>query len=156
MQFTCSTWVDAEPDEVFDFANDLSKCDRWMKNLVAIRTEDGGPVREGAKVHETRKMFGKEHTEVFEVTRFERPAAVGMHVDSCSGKASYDFSFRYNAEGDGTRITLDGQAGSKGLIAKLMAPMGKRMFTKMMNAELAALKAAVELEVSPAAGEGDG
>ncbi|WP_391558837.1 hypothetical protein [Robertmurraya sp.] len=52
---------------------DLDSAKHWMQGLVGIERLDVGPIRLGSQWKETRKMFGKEATEHFEVVELTEP-----------------------------------------------------------------------------------
>ena len=133
--------MDAPHDQVFDAMADLDGATYWMPGLVGLERLDAGALGPGSRWKETRKIFGKEAFEVFEVTEFVRPTRLGLRVDGSQGTSSrgeYLFQYRLDPENGGTRVHLDGEIrGLSGLLAvfgRLMAGPYKKACAKDLQA----------------------
>ena len=149
MALTCKVdvLIAAPPERVWAGLVDVDRMGEWMKGLVKIERLTEGPLAVGSQFSETRKMFGREATEVFEVTKFEPPRLLELYVDGkkgSSGCGEYRFRHILTPEGAGTRLVLDGeiggQSGCMALIGKVMIGPMKKAFRK----ELASFGAWVE------------
>lgn len=143
MALTCKVdvLIAAPPERVWAGLVDVDRMGEWMKGLVRIERLTEGPLTVGSQFRETRKMWGREAGEVFEVTVFDPPRLLELYVDGkrgSSGCGEYRFRHTLTPEGAGTRLTLSGEfGGQKGCMAflsKLMLGMMKKAFRKELLA----------------------
>ena len=155
MPLTCETEVTihAPPERVWAGLIDIDRMGEWMKGLVRIERLTEGPFGKGTQFRQTRKMYGREASEVFEVYEFDPPRVLGLYIDGkkgSSGCGEYRFLHTLTPTAAGTRLVLSGEfGGQKGCMAflsKLMIGMMKKAFRK----ELLALGAWVERSAPPA------
>ncbi|MGH7645383.1 MAG: SRPBCC family protein [Gemmatimonadales bacterium] len=148
LQFMIREEVAAPPAQVFAAATDLHAARQWMPNLVSLETLTAGPFGKGTKFRETRKMFGRDATEYFEVTGYEPGKQFEFFVDGTKGssrRGQYRFRYAFAPSAKGTTVTLDGDIGGMGKIGELigrllMGPVMKKAIAK----DLAALRKYVE------------
>ena len=149
MPLTCEieVTVAAPPERVWAAMIDVDRMGEWMKGLVRIERLTDGPFGKGTQFRQTRKMYGREASEVFEVTEFDPPRFFELYVDGkkgSSGCGQYRFRHTFTPEGAGTRLTLSGefggQSGCMALLGKIMLGPMKKAFRK----ELVAFGAWVE------------
>ena len=119
---------------------DLDSAKDWMQGLVGIERMDEGPLREGSQWRETRKMFGKEATEHFEVVELVEPEKIVLRCDGTkgtTGKGEFVFTYLLVSSGDQTEVTLLGEIrGLTGLskwFGKLMAGVFKKACAKDLD-----------------------
>jgi hypothetical protein len=101
----------------------------------------------GTEWRETRRMFGREASEVFAVTACEAPSRLSLLVDGKRGasrKGEYRFEYVLSPEGTGTSVRLNGQIDMPGWIAGLMTRMFIGMFKKAHDKDMRALKQHIE------------
>jgi hypothetical protein len=126
---------------------DLDSAKQWMQGLVGIERMDRGPMRVGSKWKETRKMFGKEASEYFEVVELEEPNKIVLRCDGTkgtTGKGEYIYTYTLTSSDGHTEISLYGEI--KGLTG-LTKWFGKVMIGTFKNAcakDLDALKSYLE------------
>ena len=80
VQFEVARHLTAEPERVFEALTNLDGASAWMPGLVKIEPADAAPVKVGTRWRETRRMFGHEATEDFEVTTVDAPRRLGLRV----------------------------------------------------------------------------
>ena len=100
IEFTIEERVVAAPHAVFSVATDLENVGRWMPNFVRVERLTDGRFGVGTRWRETRKMFGAEATEEFEVTRCDPPRRVELFVDGRKGsskRGAYRFVYRFKS-----------------------------------------------------------
>lgn len=129
---------------------DLDSAKHWMKGLVGIERLDDGPLQVGSQWKETRKMFGKEASEYFEVAELHEPDKIVLRIDGTkgtTGKGEFVFTYILDASGDHTEVTLYGEInGLKGL-TKLFGKMMAGVFKKACVKDLDSLKGYLEKEI---------
>lgn len=151
MEFTLSEHVAASPERCFHVATDLEAAGAWMNDLVRIERLDDGPLKAGSEFLETRKMFGREATEHFEVVAVEEPSRVSLRVDGSkgtSGRGEYLYTYRFAPEGDGTRVDLDCEVRGSGVVMGLMMKLMSGSFRGALEKDLASMKAYAERRAS--------
>jgi uncharacterized protein YndB with AHSA1/START domain len=149
MPLTCEVEVTiaAPPERVCAAVLDLDRMGEWMKGLVRIERLTEGPLAKGTQFRQTRKFWGREASEVFEVTEFDPPRFFELYVDGKKGSSGcgwYRFRHTFTPEGAGTRLVLSGEFGGQ---TGCMALLGKVMLVPMKKAfrkELLAFGAWVE------------
>ncbi len=146
MQISVSETVAASRDEVFAAYTDL---DRVSEAITAItRLEELTPARfgEGTRWRETRKEFGKTHTEEMWVAAFHPPAAYTVQAQSHGTR--YETTFTFEAvDAQATRVTITFVGTPETFGAKVMSPMWfamKGSVRKMFARDLLEMKAACE------------
>ncbi|MBL7741424.1 MAG: SRPBCC family protein [Chitinophagaceae bacterium] len=147
IQFTVTEQFSVVKEKVFDGLTDLDGARDWMKGLVRIEKIKGEKVETGAVWRETRKMFGKEATEEFEVTSVIQNKEIRLRVDGTKGsskKGEYLFQYLLTEKNGGTAVTLNGEiAGLKGFSA-LFGKLFAGMFKKACRKDLRTLKQYLE------------
>lgn len=132
------------PAAVFAALTDPEGWGAWMPGFVGVQREGAGPLRPGDTWRETRRMYGREATEHFEVLAVEPPARLSLRVDGrkgSTGRGEYRFEYRLAPTGGGTEVTLDGRADGMGWVGRLLGPLMVGTFRKACRADLAALRA---------------
>jgi carbon monoxide dehydrogenase subunit G len=149
MPLTCEieATVAAPAERVWASLLDIGRMGEWMKGFVRVERLTEGPLAKGSQFRQTRKMFGREASEVFEVFEFDPPRVLGLYVDGkkgSSGRGWYRFRYTLAPDGAGTRLVLSGefggQSGCMALLGKIMLGAMKKAFRK----ELLTFKAWVE------------
>ena len=142
-RFDTEVEFDASPGQVFDAMADIDGFGRWMQGFVAAEKLSEGPYGVGTRWRETRRMFGKEASELFEVRTCERPMELTLYVDGSqgsTGKGEYLFRYRLQPAGSGTRLRCEAQVTMPGLFAKLLGWLFIGSFKKACDRDLYALR----------------
>lgn len=123
--FKRSVVIERPIEEVFDFATNLANASKVMPNVTKAEMVTEGGMKPGAKFRETRVMKGKEHTMLIEILEHSRPsihAAKSAMMGMCA-----TFTFRFLAEGKGTRVELEAEVRGNflwwlflGMISRMM------------------------------------
>lgn len=121
---------------------DLEAASQWMQGLVGIERLDEGPMKVGSQWKETRKMFGKEATEHFEVVELHEPDKIVLRCDGTkgtTGKGEFVFTYLLTASADQTEVTLNGEINGLTGFAKLFGKLMAGTFKKACEKDLDAL-----------------
>ena len=132
----------ASPHEIFRAMTDLDGAGEWMPGFVRIqRLGAPGELGVGSRWRETRRMFGKEATEEFEVTEVSPPERLRLRVDGSKGASGAgEFLFTYTLVPTvlGTLVTLDGEirglTGVMGVMGRVFSGIFKRACTRDLDA----------------------
>jgi carbon monoxide dehydrogenase subunit G len=133
---------DSKPN-VYKYLLNLDDAKNWMKGLVRMERLDEGPIQVGSKWMETRKMYGHESTEHFEVTELHEPDKIVLRCDGTkgtTGKGEFIYTYRLKSAGDSTEITLNGEINGLTGMAKFFGKMMAGTFKKACAKDLEALK----------------
>lgn len=148
IRFTSEVRTQASPDRVFAAMTDPEAMSRWMPNLVGIEALSEGPLQVGSRFRETRRMFGREATEHFEVTGYEPDRRLVLRVDGSqgtTGKGIFLFDHELVSEGEDTRVILRAEIDlGGGLFTRLMGWAMQGFFRKGIEGDLRALASWLE------------
>ena len=147
LHFTASEWIGASPNVVYGVATSLELAGKWMPNFVRMEKLTPGAFAPGTKFRETRKMFGKTQSELFEVVETDPPNRVRLYVDGTKGasqRGRFDFTYDFVLEGDGTNVTLSGSLSELTWFWELLARLFIRSMRKSCAADLRAMKTYIE------------
>jgi uncharacterized protein YndB with AHSA1/START domain len=143
IEFTVEVHIARPPADVFAVAGDPARLPEWQPLVVATERLNGGsgPLREGARIRETREVRGRRVEQVVEVATYDPPRRFDLRIVEGPFPVHGDFLFEPSA--GGTRVRLrahGGLPGAKRLLEPAFALLGRRE----MRRQLAALKAVVE------------
>ncbi|GAA0489148.1 hypothetical protein GCM10008986_13670 [Salinibacillus aidingensis] len=98
-------------------------------------------MKEGSEWKETRKMFGKEAYEHFEVVELKEAEKIVLRCDGTkgtTGKGEFIFTYRITSSEERSEITLNGEikglTGLTKLFGKMMAGSFKKACAKDLDA----------------------
>lgn len=145
IEFQVTEVLPAPPQRVFQAMTNVDEYAAWMPDFV--RVERVGDVAQGAgaRWHETRKMFGRETTEEFEVTHYHPPSHLSVRVDGSrgtSGKGVFDFDYKLAQRVGGTEVRLTGRVD--GLLPPMLRWMGGLLVVPFKRACAKDLRALAE------------
>ena len=144
--FATSVYVEAAPAVVFAALSDIERWKDWVPSLVSVEKLTPGAFSPGTEFRETRKMFGKEATEPFRVTRWDPPSRIDLSADGTKGsskRGEYLFTYELLPDRNGTNVELTGDIRMPGLWS-LFSRMMVGTFKKACHKDLEALKAHLE------------
>lgn len=148
IEFTVRKEIAASPDRVFAVLQDLDSAKQWMPNLVGIEKLSPGRFGRGTQWRETRRMFGSNASEVYEVTGFEPNTSLELYVDGAQGSSNRGyFRYRYRLEpsgGSATTLSLTTEIGGMGFLLELLGRFMIGGFKKNLLSDLEALAKYVE------------
>jgi len=127
---TTSRFVNAPPAAVFAAASDLRNAPARIPSILALDVLTEGPVRQGTRFRETRRMFGREATEEMEMLSFDPPRSYSVGCESCGCRYRSDFTF--TPKHGGTELAMSFEATPLTLPAKIMGVLMKPMMKKMI------------------------
>jgi uncharacterized protein YndB with AHSA1/START domain len=119
--FKHTIWIARPREAVFDFFTDFSQASRWRSYVRTMELAGPAPVRVGSKVHCVLDLAGAEYTFDLEVLACERPSHWRHRTNETDFRGFIEY--RFDAEGDGTRVTMTADAKPVGLYGWLAIPM---------------------------------
>ena len=139
--------IAAPPASVWAELTDIPNWSRWLPNLVQLEMLGDDAFGVGIRFRETRKMFGRDATEVFEVTAAQPSQSLDLHVDGREGssrRGNYRFSYRLEPVAIGTCLHLHTRIEGMGWFFKRVGRLFAGGFRRALAADLAAFKRHVE------------
>ena len=144
IEFSVTRTLPGKPERVFGALTDLDAASQWMPGYQRIEKLTEGSFAVGTEWRETRKMFGKDATEQFEVTALEPPRRIGLRVDGSKGtmgKGEFLFEYLLEPSGADTEVTMNGRIEGLGPIGGLLFKLLGGQFEKAVAKDLDALAA---------------
>ncbi len=121
ISFTTTEHFPLSREQVFEGLTNLNNAHKWMNGFIRIEPIKGTRIEPGAVWRETRKLYGREATEEFEVTGIIPNREINLRVDGSKGtskKGIFIFQYILNDNNNGTDVTLNGEVqGLKGITA---------------------------------------
>lgn len=145
-KFHYTAHIDAPPQRVFDVASNIPNAANTIRGITNVEMVTDGPVGVGTTWKETRVMFGKEHTEILELTGFDPPRSYAASCGSCG--ILWHRVFHFTPESGGTRVDIDMEGKPLNLMARvigtIMTPMMRKAMKTCVEGDLQDLKIACE------------
>lgn len=149
VDFEVKRTIRASQEKVYKGLLDLESARNWMQGFVRIERLDNGPMQVGSQWIETRKMYGKEATEHFEVVELNGSNRIVLRCDGTkgtTGKGEFVFAYILASSGDDTEVTLNGEINGLTGITKLFGKLMVGAFKKACAKDIDALKSYMENE----------
>jgi carbon monoxide dehydrogenase subunit G len=134
-----SVQISRSPEEVFVRLSDVERLPEWQSSALEARAD--GPLSQGSRIFEKRRLMGRELDNELEVVAFDPPRRLTLR--SLGGPVKLTIDHELAAIDGGTRLTVvaSGKAGS---LMKLAEPMIARTAEAELRADLGRLKALLE------------
>lgn len=149
IRYEASEVIGASAERVFDALLDLDAALLWMPGAVRMERMSSGPLHEGSEWRETRKVFGREATEQFQLIGLDRPRRLALRVDGTkgtTGRGEYLFTYRLEPVSGGTEVHLDGEIRGLTGVARRFGKLFVGPYRKACAKDLKALKQYLESE----------
>ena len=93
--------IDRSVHDVFARVTDFARANEWAPQMGKMQID--GPIREGTKMLEERRMLGRKVSAQWLITRFEPDRAMGLSLKF--GPLRGRFTYEFEAAGSGTLVT---------------------------------------------------
>ena len=133
--------MQAPPAEVFDYFTDPEKATKWQSSLVEAQFDPEGPMQQGTRITEVRKLLGRTMGSVVEVTALEAPRLFAGRV--VSGPVKWTFQHTFSETGGGTYVESHLEGEGEGVF-RLADPLLVRRVKKEFESDFATLKQLAE------------
>lgn len=140
---THSIEIDRRPEEVFAYLDEHERHREWQDQIVSARVETDGPVGVGTRVHEVRKIGGREQDTSYEITEHDPPRRSSFR--GIAGVVRPVGTVTVEPVGDGPRSRVSIEFDLKGHgIGVLLAPLARMQAKKDIPRIQEQLKARLE------------
>jgi uncharacterized protein YndB with AHSA1/START domain len=141
--FTFTEVIDRPPQRVWDCMSDPELAPKWRALIKSMRTEDGGPVREGSRLVITAEAYGRRAERVSVMVVFDPPhRQVIRSADQPTLGGAFEFLLEPHPRG--TKVTFTCDLVAKGLLPWIFLPLIARSERRMRTEMLGNLKRLVE------------
>jgi carbon monoxide dehydrogenase subunit G len=138
IDFTLS--ISRPPEDVFARLVDLDRLPEWQES--ALGSSADGPLRQGSRVKERRRIIGRELENELEVTAFDPPRQ--LTLKALGGPVPFTVDHQL-ADGEGSTLLRVVAEAKPGTFMKLAEPMIARTAEQEMRKDFARLKEQLEL-----------
>jgi carbon monoxide dehydrogenase subunit G len=127
------------PEDVFALLSDVERLSEWQTSAVEAHTD--GPLAEGSRITEKRRLLGREVDSELEVVAYEPPQRLILR--SLGGPVKFTVDHELAAQDEGTLLTLVAEAEPGGLM-RLTGPMIARTAEQQFRQDFDRLKELLE------------
>jgi carbon monoxide dehydrogenase subunit G len=139
--FERSIFINRPPQEVFDFMANPANDVKWRESAVSSEWTSEGPPGVGSTLRSVDKILGREMESTSEITAWEPPNHYGQKA--IGGPVPFEMTVKLEAEGDGTQLTMSGNAEPGGFF-KLAEGLVRQQLEKQFDTDLKGLKSKLE------------
>jgi len=140
-KFEKSIAINRPQQEVFDFMSDPTKQALYQSSTESAEWTSEGPPGVGATFKAVAKLMGRTIEAEIVITDWDSPNKVGQKASG--GPVPFETTTEFETQGDGTLVTLKGQAELGGFFKLAEGLVGKQL-EKTMEHDLAKLKELLE------------
>lgn len=135
--------INRRPKDVFSYLDQHERHREWQNQIVSSEVETSGPVRVGTRVHETRKIGGREQDTSYEITEYDPPRRSTFRGTAGPVRPSGTVTVEPIDDGSRSRVTLDFNLVGHG-VGVLFVPFARRQAKKDIPRIQEQLKARLE------------
>lgn len=131
MRVAQTFFVNRPPEIVFDYLTDPSNLADWQTSKTSVEQLTEGPPRLGTRVRERTKLRGgREFEQVVELTEFDRPRRVLVHI--VEGPYPIDGTWSFEPDGYGTQVRFVAEGALHGVM-RVLQPIVERILARQMS-----------------------
>ncbi len=123
--FHLSEQIKSTPSDTFEFIAELDNIPKWISIVTGVEKQTEGPTTVGTRFTETRLIRGMEGNVDNEVRAYEPPKTFATGFTGRGFDVTY--TYRFAAEGSGTRADLDVDVKGSGLTALFVFVIARSM-----------------------------
>ena len=120
------------PADVFAYIDDLGRHGEWQESIVSVHVDTDGPTRVGTRSTEVRRMGSREMTIAYEVTEHDPPRAFAFRGIDGPVRVVGKGTVEPVGDGSSSRLSIELDFTSHGLMGKLFAPMARSQAAKQV------------------------
>ena len=139
MRIELTVEISRPPEAVFELLSDIERLSEWQTSAVEAHT--GGPLAEGSRVREKRRLLGREVDTELEVVAYEPPKRLTLR--SLGGPVDFRVDHELTERGGGTVLRFVAEAQPGGLL-RLTEPLLARTAKQEFRQDFDRLKELLE------------
>jgi carbon monoxide dehydrogenase subunit G len=126
-------------EDVFELLSDIERLPEWQASAIAAHAE--GPLGEGSRIAERRRLLGRELDTELEVVAYEPPKRLTLR--SLGGPVNFTVDHELAAQGGGTQLSFVAEA-EPGAFLRLAEPVLARTAEQQFRQDFDRLKELLE------------
>jgi uncharacterized membrane protein len=134
MKIQASCEIAAPIEDCFKVFSDLENLAEHVSAINQVELLTPGPIGVGTRFKETRTMFGKEASEVMEVTQFS--PSEHLREEARSGGMHYVSDWHFSEREGKTRVEITFTGKPTSILARVLSPLFSLMAGSMKKAFL--------------------
>ncbi len=131
--------IERSPEDVFELLTDIGRLPEWQTS--AIEAHSDGPLEQGSRVTEKRRLLGREVDSELEVIAYEPPRRLTLR--SLGGPVNFTVDHELAANDGGTELTFVAEAQPHGAL-RLAGPVLARTAEQQFRQDFDRLKELLE------------
>jgi uncharacterized protein YndB with AHSA1/START domain len=131
--------IERSPEDVFELLTDIGRLPEWQTS--AIEAHCDGPLEQGSRVTEKRRLLGREVDSELEVIAYEPPTRLTLR--SLGGPVKFTVDHELAAKDGGTQLTFVAEAQPRGAL-RLAEPVLARTAEQQFRQDFDRLKELLE------------
>ncbi len=135
--------IDRRAEDVFAYLDDPERHGEWQEAIVSAKVEGEGPVGVGTRVHEIRKVGGRQQDTSYEITEHDPPRKSSFRGTAGPVRPVGTVTVEPIGDGSKSRVALDFNLVGHG-IGVLIAPFARMQAKKDITKSQERLKARLE------------
>lgn len=135
--------IETSPEDAFDYYVVPENHLVWQEALLDVERLTDGAVGMGSRFRLRRRLGGRIHEGVWEITEFEPPRKVGLTARTDQGMIDHRSKARFEPTDVGTRLILQVQPTPRGWV-RLLTPLIRRAIRRELPEDLEQLRAVLE------------
>jgi carbon monoxide dehydrogenase subunit G len=140
---SASTVIDREPQEVFDYMDDISREREWQPSLQSAEQHPPGPSRVGTKKRYVSEFLGRELRNTYVVVEVEQGRRLVCETTRDSA-VNARTEVTCEPSGNGTKLTMVIDGKPRGFMKLMPATVLEATYRKELTSALARLKGLLE------------
>lgn len=141
VSFEVEKFIKRSRQDVFDYVTDPANDANWQGTARSSEWASEEPHGVGSQVHAINRFMGRDIDSMLEITAWDPPGAFGQKA--VSGPVPFEITMRLEAQDDGTRLTVSGEAEAGGFFKIAEGLVGKQL-KKQMEKDFETLKQVLE------------
>ena len=131
--------IERSQEDVFELLTDVERLPEWQTSAIEAHTE--GPLAEGSRITEKRRLLGREVDSELEVVAYEPPKRLTLR--SLGGPVTFMVDHRLAAKGGGTELRFVAEAQPRGAL-RFAGPVLARTAEQQFRQDFDRLKELLE------------
>jgi uncharacterized protein YndB with AHSA1/START domain len=131
--------IERSPEDVFELLTDIGRLPEWQTS--AIEAHSDGPLEQGSRVTEKRRLLGREVDSELEVIAYEPPTRLTLRA--LGGPVNFTVDHELAAKDGGTQLTFVAKAQPRGAL-RLAEPVLARTAEQHFRQDFDRLKELLE------------
>jgi carbon monoxide dehydrogenase subunit G len=141
VSFEVEKIINRSQQDIFDYVSNPANDVKWQGSAKSSEWVSEAPYGVGSQVHAVNRFMGRDIDSMLEITAWDPPGAYGQK--SISGPIPFEINMQLEAQDEGTRLTIRGNAEAGGFFKLAEGLVGKQL-QKQIEKDFETLKQVLE------------